>query len=152
MPVIRPAGAPVRKAEPEDGDPLGPYQSLRLGDACGLTQFGANLETLAPGSRSSDAHWHEAEDEFVYVLEGVVTLHEGETSTDVAAGEAMTFRANDPVGHQLENRTEAPVRYLMIGTRSRNDVVHYTQIDKIARIVDGVRHATDRAGRPLDED
>ena len=38
--------------------------SLRLGDAAGLTQFGANLFTLEPGARSSLRHWHEAEDEF----------------------------------------------------------------------------------------
>ena len=43
---------------------------LRLGDAAGLTQFGVNLVTLEPGVWSSQRHWHEQEDEFVYVIEG----------------------------------------------------------------------------------
>jgi oxalate decarboxylase/phosphoglucose isomerase-like protein (cupin superfamily) len=39
-------------------------------------QFGAFVEILQPGSRSSLRHWHSAEDEMVYVLEGRVTLVE----------------------------------------------------------------------------
>ena len=46
----------------------------RLGDAAGLTQFGVNLCRLPPGAWSAQRHWHEREDEFVYVLEGEVTL------------------------------------------------------------------------------
>ena len=49
-------------------------RSARLGDALQLTQFGVNLVTLAPGSWSSQRHWHAKEDEFIYVLEGEVTL------------------------------------------------------------------------------
>jgi hypothetical protein len=40
----------------------------RLGDAVGLTQFGVNLTRLRPGAASALRHWHEAEDELVYVL------------------------------------------------------------------------------------
>jgi uncharacterized cupin superfamily protein len=49
----------------------------RLGRAAGLTQFGVNICTLKPGSASSIRHWHENEDELVYVLEGEVILCEG---------------------------------------------------------------------------
>ena len=45
-----------------------------LGDPVGLSQFGVNLLTLAPGAWSSQRHWHAEEDEFVYVLEGEVVL------------------------------------------------------------------------------
>src|SRR5690349_3121571 len=41
-----------------------------LGDAGGLTDFGVNLTFLPPGAWSSQRHWHEKEDEFVYVLAG----------------------------------------------------------------------------------
>ena len=53
----------------------------RLGDAGGLSDFGVNLMTLPPGGWSSQRHWHSHEDEFVYVLEGELTLVEdgGET-------------------------------------------------------------------------
>ena len=45
--------------------------SLRLGQAGGLTQFGVNLVRLEPGALSSLRHWHEKEDEFVMVTEGI---------------------------------------------------------------------------------
>ena len=51
--------------------------SLRLGQAAGLTQFGANLVILQPGARSSLRHWHRAEDEFVMVTEGELVLRAG---------------------------------------------------------------------------
>ena len=44
--------------------------SLRLGQAGGLTQFGANLVILAPGAVSSLRHWESHEDEFVMVTLG----------------------------------------------------------------------------------
>jgi uncharacterized cupin superfamily protein len=48
----------------------------RLGKAGGLRDFGINPMTLPPGAWSSQRHWHSHEDEFVYVLEGTVTLVE----------------------------------------------------------------------------
>jgi len=48
----------------------------RLGRAADLTQFGVNICTLKPGAASSQRHWHENEDELVYVLEGEVVLCE----------------------------------------------------------------------------
>jgi uncharacterized cupin superfamily protein len=56
------------------GENNGPYGELVLGDQAQLTQFGVHLAELAPGSRSSHRHWHETEDEFVYVLSGELVL------------------------------------------------------------------------------
>ena len=39
----------------------------RLGNAAGLDQFGVNLTTLKPGAASALRHWHEKEDELVYL-------------------------------------------------------------------------------------
>ncbi|GGB30211.1 hypothetical protein GCM10011324_44660 [Allosediminivita pacifica] len=54
---------------------------MPLGDLVGLTQYGVHLERLPPGSRSSHRHWHEEEDEFVYLLSGeLVLIEEGEVA------------------------------------------------------------------------
>src|SRR5246127_5803852 len=53
---------------------MGDRAKRRLGEACGLTQFGVNLVTLGPGGQSALRHWHTHEDEFVYVLSGEVVL------------------------------------------------------------------------------
>ena len=59
----------------------------------GLTQFGVNLFRLKPGAASSARHWHEQEDEFVYMVEGELVLIEDEGETVVRSGEAAGFKA-----------------------------------------------------------
>ncbi len=67
-----------------------------LGDVVGLTQFGVNLTRLKPGAASAQRHWHETEDEFVYILEGEATLIENGGETVLKAGDCAGFKANDP--------------------------------------------------------
>jgi uncharacterized cupin superfamily protein len=103
-----------------------------LGDAAGLTQFGVNLLTLPPGAWSSQRHWHSAEDEFVYVLAGEVTLVTDAGEEIVRAGECAGFRADDRNGHHLINRSQADAQILEVGTRAgERDMTDYPDIDMI---------------------
>jgi uncharacterized cupin superfamily protein len=52
---------------------MGDRVKRRLGAACGLKALGVNLVTLGAG-QSSVRHWHTLDEEFVYMLEGEVTL------------------------------------------------------------------------------
>jgi uncharacterized cupin superfamily protein len=101
----------------------------RLGDAVGLTQFGANLTRLAPGAAASARHWHEAEDEFVYVLEGELILAEDEGETLMRAGDAAGFKAGVANGHHLVNRSNRDGVFLVIGTRAPRERGHYPDVD-----------------------
>ena len=134
------------------GDPCGPYRALLFSDSGGLTQFGAFEEILPPGSSSSVKHWHAGEDEMVYVLEGEVTLHEGDDRVVMRPGDAATFKAGDPVGHCMQNNSGTEVRYLVIGTRSPRDVVTYPDHNRILHFdrESGNRRWTDHAGSPAD--
>ncbi len=127
MPVIRAKNA--LKDGRTDGDPRLHFSADLLSDTGGLTQFGAFTETLPPGAHSSELHWHEKEDEFVYVLSGTVTLVEGDenglTATELSAGDAATFKAGVPLGHSLQNRSVDVATYLVVGTRTTNDHWHY---------------------------
>ncbi len=82
-----------------------PNRTLWISEAGELTQFGAFIEVLQPGSRSSIKHWHSSEDELVYVLDGEITLIEGSTVSQLRVGDAATFKAGVAVGHFLENRS-----------------------------------------------
>jgi uncharacterized cupin superfamily protein len=103
---------------------LGDYSNANLGDAAGLTQFGVHLEILHPGARSSVRHWHENEDEFVYVLDGELVLVE-DAETVLRSGDAAAWAAGSPVAHCLENRSGADATYLVVGTRADRDRWHY---------------------------
>ncbi|WP_172292915.1 cupin domain-containing protein [Pseudoruegeria sp. HB172150] len=115
-----------------NGDgPCGPSRCIRISDPDRLTQFGAFVEILPPGSSSSIKHWHSAEDEMIYVLEGEITLIEGDEETVLHPGDAATFRANEPVGHCLINRSDAPTRCLVVGTRASYDRITYPDRDRV---------------------
>jgi uncharacterized cupin superfamily protein len=102
----------------------------RLGNAVGLTQFGVNLATLKPGAWSSQRHWHRNEDEFIYVLEGEITLCEDHRSEIVLkAGDAAGWKANSRVGHCLINRGTSDAVYIEVGTRAPVETAVYPDID-----------------------
>ena len=103
--------------------------SLRLGDAGGLTQFGANLVTLEPGALSSLRHWHLNEDEFVMITQGTCTLVQDEGPTIMVAGDCATFPAGVPNAHHFINHSTRPAVFLVIGTRSASEVVTYSDVD-----------------------
>lgn len=131
------------QTEHDDGasNPCGPFDAILYSDSGALTQFGAFVEILPPGSKSSIKHWHQTEDEMVYMLEGEATVHEGDETYTLTAGQAATFKAGDPLGHVIENTSDAPIKYLMIGTRSTGDTVTYPDDDRVLRYK---RHAGDK--------
>jgi uncharacterized cupin superfamily protein len=107
-------------------------QRQPLGDAGGLSQFGVNLLVLEPGVWSSQRHWHSIEDEFVWVLEGEVTLVTDVGEEVLRPGDCAAFPAGKADGHHLVNRTNANVRVLEVGTRSADDRCVYPDTDMIA--------------------
>jgi uncharacterized cupin superfamily protein len=119
----------------------------RLGDAAGLTQFGVNLLRLPPGQWSSQRHWHEGEDEFVYVLEGEVVLVTNAGETPLGPGDCAGFKAGEPDGHKFENRSGQEAVLLEVGSRRPGeDAVHYPDID--LDLPRGARGYTDKSRRP----
>ncbi len=132
---------------PVIGDHPGPYRYRLMSDPGGLTQFGAFLEELPPGSSSGHRHWHEAEDEMIVMLAGEVVLVE-DAETTLRAGDAAAWPAGQAVGHRLDNRSDAPARYLVIGTRSQSDRIHYTDHDLITEKDGATRRYLRRDGTP----
>jgi uncharacterized cupin superfamily protein len=102
----------------------------RLGDAAALTDFGVNLMRLQPGTWSSQRHWHSAEDEFVFILEGEVVLVTDSGEEILRAGDCAGFKAGVKDGHHLQNRSEREAVLLEIGSRKPDkDEGEYSDID-----------------------
>lgn len=109
----------------------------RLGDAGGLKDFGVNLMRLPPGSWSSQRHWHSHEDEFVYLLEGELTLIEDNGETLLRAGDCAAFPKGAGNGHHLINRSDAMAVYLEVGSRQPADLTTCSDIDMVSANADG---------------
>ena len=110
--------------------------SLRLGQAGGLTQFGVNIVTLEVGATSSLRHWHLKEDEFAVVLEGTCHLIEDDGATAMTVGDCAAFPANTPNGHCFENRSAAPAKFLVIGSKMPNEEATYSDVDLHVKVTD----------------
>ena len=125
-------------------------EKQRIGDAVGLTQFGVNITRIKAGAASALRHWHEQEDEFIYVLEGELVLQENDGETLLRPGDAAGFKAASGVAHCLINRTQHDAVYLEVGTRAASERVHYPDVDFLME-----RDATGRryfrtSGEPID--
>lgn len=114
----------------------------------GLTQFGVNLVTLAPGGMSSFRHWHAKEDECILVLEGEVVLITDQGETLLEAGMAAGFPAGESNGHHLVNRSNLPATYLEMGTRSTEESVSYSDVDLKIERSGGVNRMLHKSGEP----
>ena len=126
-------------------------EKQKLGDAVGLTQFGVNIARIKANSKSALRHWHESEDEFIYMLEGELVLHENDGETVLKPGDAAGWRANGGIGHCLINRTDKDALYLEVGTRSKAERVHYPDVDFRMERDDTGRRWMRKYGEPIKE-
>jgi uncharacterized cupin superfamily protein len=127
-------------------------EKAALGDVAGLTQFGVNLTRLKPGAASSLRHWHENEDEFIYVLEGEITLIEDGGETALRPGDAAGFKAGVSNGHHLINKTQRDALYLEIGTRAKSERAHYPDVDLVGEKGDHGFRFSHRSGEPYPQE
>ena len=140
MPKIDPDQAPAETGsaypEPYAGQMTG-RTTRRLGRLAGLTQFGVNLVTLAPGAVASLRHWHLNEDEFAMVVTGQLTLVEDEGETPMAPGDCAAWKAGVANGHRFINRSDAPASFLVVGGDAPAEVATYSDVDLQLHIESG---------------
>lgn len=120
--IIRKGQAP---SEAKNQPGYGASASEGLSDFAGITQYGAYLQTLQPGAMSSTRHWHEKEDEFLFVVSGQVTVIENDGRHVLGPGDAAGWAGGVPNAHHVLNESDAPCSYLIVGTRLAHDVCHY---------------------------
>lgn len=127
---------------------MGDRTKRRLAAACGMKNLGVNLVTLGPGGQSAVRHWHTLEDEFVYVLEGEVTLCEDAGETVLKPGDAVAWKAGVANGHCLINKSGRDAVFIEVGTRAPAERAHYSDIDMmVVRDEKGARY-TKKNGEP----
>ncbi|PWC74870.1 cupin domain-containing protein [Azospirillum sp. TSH64] len=144
-PVLDPATLTAETGATDYPQPFRPQVAGRhrvvLGDPLGLINFGVNLTTLAPGASSALRHWHSRQDEFVYVVDGDLTLVTDAGETLLTAGMCAGFPQGVADGHRLINRSDRPASYLEVGDRSGGDEIDYSDEDMVWR--DGAYHHRD---------
>lgn len=98
-----------------------------LSGATGMQRVGIHLVRLSPGRESTQFHYHDADEEFLYVLSGRGIAEIGDARYEVGPGDFMGFPSPSPP-HTLHNPFAEDLLYLVGGERNANDVVHYPRI------------------------
>jgi uncharacterized cupin superfamily protein len=116
-----------------------PFDAPCSGQACqrlarhaGVTLFGVNLTVIEPGAWSSQRHWHTHEDEFIWIVDGELTLVTSDGEELLRAGDCAAFRRGDANGHHLVNKSGRPATVLEIGNSDPQDRCTYPDIDLLA--------------------
>jgi len=100
----------------------------------GAEQLGGTLYDLQPGSDEMPLHIHHAMEEMAVVLSGTPTLRTLDGERELAAGDVVAFPRGRRGAHTIVNRSEEPVRYLMLSTRVVPELVEYPELDTVRMI------------------
>jgi uncharacterized cupin superfamily protein len=127
----------------------GTVDTLRYSDAGGLTHFGASVQTLLPGAKTSIRHWHENTDEFLLVLSGEVTVTENDGPHLLLAGDSACWPAGVANGHTVSNKSSTACTYLIVGTRVTNDIGHYVDDVDLPELLRHTNHCSSSSLLPV---
>ncbi|NOU13036.1 MAG: cupin domain-containing protein [Methylococcaceae bacterium] len=119
-----------------------------LGNHFGLTQFGVSFETLQPYAQSSVRHWHTLSDEFVYMIEGELTLITDDGEFILSPGMCMGFKAGEKNAHHLINKSHAVAKFMVVGSRAPRDLAFYPDDDLAWSDTEHGRIAVHKDGSP----
>ena len=103
-----------------------------IGAALGLERIGVHIVRLTPGRDSTTHHYHDADEEFIYVLSGNGVARIGSEERTIGPGDFMAFPAPS-AAHSLRNpaQHETDLVYLVGGENRYPDVVHYPDDNKV---------------------
>lgn len=113
-----------------------------LSDALGMKQMGVHLVRVEPGKETTQFHFHQCEEEFMYIISGKGIAEIGDKQFEVAAGDFMGFTAPS-LPHNIKNPFGEDLVYLMGGERRNFELVDYPRIKKRLYRADGERKYVD---------
>jgi len=122
-----------------------------VGHHVGAELLGGSMYELEAGDKLWPYHTHHANEEWVVVLRGAPTLRTPEGEQTLSEGDVVCFPRGKEGAHQLINRTNEPIRVLMLSTLVAPDIVEYLDTGKVgARSVAGERIMLSKPGPELD--
>ena len=116
--------------EQSHGEKFG-YRRKQLGSAAGGEKLGCSLYEVPPGRRAWPYHYHLANEEAIYVLEGSGTLRIDERQITLSWGDYVTMPVGERGAHQIINTSDGPLRYLCFSTMIEPDAMVYPDSNKI---------------------
>jgi uncharacterized cupin superfamily protein len=111
----------------ERDEPPFRWRRARLGRQTGAEKLGASLFEVPPGASTFPLHAHCANEELLVVIAGRPTLVERDGERQLAAGDVVSFPAGRAGAHRLDNRSDEPVRALIVSTMLAPEIVEFPE-------------------------
>ena len=127
----------------------GRFGGLRrvLGRSAGGKQLGCSHLELPPGKRGFPFHYHLANEEAAYILEGEGSIRIGDRQVPVRAGDYIALPSGASHAHQLINTSGSALRFLAMSTMQQPEVAVYPDSKKIGVL--GGSNSAEAGGKPL---
>jgi uncharacterized cupin superfamily protein len=103
----------------------------QLGVPAGARALGASLMELPPHRASWPVHFHCANEEAIFVLQGTGKVIINGERVPIRAGDYVTFLTGPDGAHQVYNDAGGPLVYLAFSTMSPTDISVYPDSDKV---------------------
>lgn len=126
------------------------FQRKSLGQPAGGHKIGTSLYELPPGKSDFPHHYHHANEEALYVLEGEGTLELGEKNPSkhsIRSGDYVALPVGPDHCHRVTNTSDAPLRFLCISTMDSPEVAVYPETNKVGIMTGGAPGQRDAPGR-----
>jgi len=105
-------------------EPVDAGRRARVAAAAGADHLGASLYELAPGD-AMHFHYHLGREELLIVVSGRLRLRTGEGWRELPEGEVVAFPRGERGAHGFENRSDGPVRVLVVSEQNAPNVSVY---------------------------
>jgi uncharacterized cupin superfamily protein len=102
----------------------------RLSEGTAARKLSLSVDTVPPGKRSCPYHFHHAEEEIFIVIEGTGTLRVAGELLPLKGGDVVFIPAGPEYPHHILNTSDAPLKYLSIGTNEPVEICEYPDSGK----------------------
>jgi uncharacterized cupin superfamily protein len=106
------------------------FKDFWVGPRIGAELIGGSLYEVAPGRKLWPYHVHHGNEEWAIVVRGRPTLRTPEGERELREGDVACFPRGKAGAHQVINRTDEPVRVLMLSTLLSPEVIEYPDSEK----------------------
>ena len=89
------------------------------------------MSEVEPGNKLWPYHTHYFNEEWVIVLRGQPTLRTPDGEQVLNEGDVVCFPRGKEGAHQISNRTDSPVRVLMLSSMIPGEVIEYIDTGKV---------------------
>jgi uncharacterized cupin superfamily protein len=124
------------------------WRRKQLSAAAGGEDLGCSLYELPPGRRAWPYHYHTANAEALFVLDGHGSLRLAGETESLEPGDYVAFPADERGAHRVINDADEPLRFLVVATMNEPDVTVYPDSEKFGVYVGGA--PGDSEGRTLE--